>query len=175
MKTKTKNAVNRYLDLQERGFQPSLEEGLHSLIRVKENLSSYTIENAGAYVTAHFHVDGGIINSNEVGKCDYLVLLRKEPEKNKWVEIFVELKGIDYVHSLEQIVATIENSIFRKMQGGVRFARVSYRHSTLSSGLQHKARQLRSKIENQLKCQFEENSSRSMSESADSIWRKSGI
>ena len=49
-----------------------------------------------------YHIDGGLISSNDTDKCDYGIYTDDD-----WL-ILVELKGCGYDHALEQINTTID-------------------------------------------------------------------
>ena len=49
-----------------------------------------------------YKIDGGILTSNEIKKCDYGVYTEQD------VLYLIELKGSDYCHALDQIMSTID-------------------------------------------------------------------
>ena len=59
------------------------------------------------------------VSTSEKGKT-----YRVKFVKVKWIEIFVELKGKDVVHAVEQLKATIENPIFQHRTVDQRWARI---------------------------------------------------
>ena len=70
-----------------------------------------------------FQVDGYIIKTDV--KCDKLVMVRvlTEPEE-AWIQIFVELKGHDAIHGMEQLLATAKNPTLTSFTNRVRKARL---------------------------------------------------
>lgn len=75
------------------------------IAKCEENGKSYSIENKSCdYRITLFRVDEGIIRGNDLCKCDYFYHFVKN-EKN--YIIFVELKGKDIMHAIEQIYNTI--------------------------------------------------------------------
>lgn len=65
----------------------------------------YVIQNPEKVPVVKFHMDGGIIRDEKnVVKCDYLVGIKDE--KNP-TAIFVELKGKNIHHALEQIEGSL--------------------------------------------------------------------
>ena len=82
-------------------------DGQHSIIQVsdKGNPCQWRGNNKSKKRVIKYRVDGGIITSKFESKCDYAV----------WVEgdrlYFIELKGSDYSHALEQIDSTLEKLI----------------------------------------------------------------
>lgn len=61
----------------------------------------YRLENKSSKDIVVYRIDGGLIDDNNVLKCDYGVFT----EDN--VLYFVELKGADYIHALEQLLSTV--------------------------------------------------------------------
>lgn len=49
-----------------------------------------------------YKIDGGILKSNEIIKCDYGIYTEQD------VLFLIELKGSDYNHALDQIISTID-------------------------------------------------------------------
>lgn len=72
-------------------------------ISISENRKKYLLHNDVADFIAVFHVDGGMIQSHEIIKCDNLVL-----DATSMKAIFVELKGTNLAHALEQVNTTID-------------------------------------------------------------------
>ncbi len=62
----------------------------------------YRLYNPKGQEVVFYKIDGGIINNNEVNKCDYGVLT----ENNDF--ILIELKGADLNHAIDQINCTID-------------------------------------------------------------------
>lgn len=59
-------------------------------------------------------MDGNIVK--EGLRCDKLVLVKRSAKNVKpeqWTETFVELKGVDTSHAIEQLRQTLEKPIFR--------------------------------------------------------------
>lgn len=72
-------------------------------ISVSENKKKYLLHNSDGNLIAVFHVDGGMIQGNDVLRCDNLIL-----DVIGMKAIFVELKGTDLSHALVQINSTID-------------------------------------------------------------------
>lgn len=72
------------------------------IVSLKENGRTYVLENDTTEELIVYHIDGGLIRQNDMGKCDYGIY----SEKNNL--ILVELKGSDYNHACGQLVSTIE-------------------------------------------------------------------
>ena len=70
-------------------------------IVLKENKSKINFLNPNQDKILTIKVDGCVISDNETLRCDYALMPSDE------VEIYVELKGSDIVHAVEQIKSTI--------------------------------------------------------------------
>lgn len=77
------------------------------VLREPKESREYRLENKSCKELAVYQIDGGIIISNSVPKCDFGVFT----EDN--VLFLVELKGADYIHALEQMISTIGLLIVR--------------------------------------------------------------
>lgn len=73
-----------------------------SAVVVNENKKKYELKNNGKEI-AVFQVDGEMIKSKEMIKCDSLLYARTGD-----LVILVELKGADLKHGLEQIKNTLD-------------------------------------------------------------------
>ncbi len=65
---------------------------------------------------------GRLINDKAIIKCDKLILI--ETENQKWCEVFVELKGQNITHVIEQLEKTLQNSLFKDANVTEKHARV---------------------------------------------------
>ena len=70
-------------------------------IVLKENRGKITFLNQNQDKILVIKVDGCVITSNEILRCDYALIPCDE------IEIYVELKGSDIVHAVEQLESTI--------------------------------------------------------------------
>ena len=68
------------------------------IVTFEENKKKYVLNNITRDEIVRFHVDGGMFTSNDVQKCDNLAV-----DIDSKIAIFVELKGTDLRHGLEQI------------------------------------------------------------------------
>lgn len=66
----------------------------------EENKKKYTLRNDIGKEIIKYHIDGGMVNDNDVNKCDYGIYTEDE------LLILVELKGRDYQHAVKQILST---------------------------------------------------------------------
>ncbi len=72
-------------------------------ISISENRKKYLLHNDLRNNMAVFHVDGAMVQDKNTIKCDNLVL-----DTIGMKAIFVELKGTDLAHALQQINQTID-------------------------------------------------------------------
>lgn len=90
------------------GFYPEQTLQERKVIVVKENGKGYRLTLEPQKLCTAYQVDGYIIKDGN--KCDKLVLAGVDTDR--WVEIFVELKGRDTEHAIRQLEETVQNSIF---------------------------------------------------------------
>ncbi len=105
-------ASEHYKMLMSKGFHPSQELKERSLVTISEKGKSYKASLPKGYLSAVFHVDGDIIAKGE--RCDaFLVGLHNITKESSGVAAFIELKGVDISHAVDQLEETIKNSLFR--------------------------------------------------------------
>lgn len=71
------------------------------VLREPKESREYRLENKSGKDLVVYQIDGGLIASNAVLKCDFGIYNEDD------VLFFVELKGADYIHALEQLISTI--------------------------------------------------------------------
>lgn len=99
-----------YENLIRKGYETEQALQFRKLVSTQEQGKKYTLSVQGDSPSAVFQVDGYIIKSNL--KCDKLVMVQTSTEPAEtWTQIFVELKGHDSVHGMEQLLATAKNSM----------------------------------------------------------------
>ena len=64
--------------------------------------SEFRLENNSGKEIVVYKIDGGVIDNTNVLKCDFGIFT----EDN--ILYFIELKGTDYIHALEQMLSTID-------------------------------------------------------------------
>ena len=75
-----------------------------SNVACSEKKCRYSLDNPTNIPVIVFHVDGGLVSSDDAClRCDYIYDI-KTP--NKSIVIFIELKGMDYSKALKQIEST---------------------------------------------------------------------
>lgn len=75
-------------------------ESSQKLFTFEEKKSKLTLENVDQVISTKILVDGCAINDETI-RCDYMLLA-------KGIEFYIELKGQDLVHAVDQIKATIK-------------------------------------------------------------------
>lgn len=112
-----------YENLIRKGYETEQVLQSRKQVSTQEQGKKYMLAIQGDFPSAVFQVDGYIIKSNL--KCDKLVMVQTSTEPAEtWTQIFVELKGHDSVHGMEQLLATAKNSIFTSTTNRVRKARL---------------------------------------------------
>ena len=74
----------------------------------------YVLVTTGIEESVVYAVDGNIITSGL--RCDKLILVKRSAsgvEPEQWTESFIELKGVDTVHAINQLRETLKKSIFK--------------------------------------------------------------
>lgn len=97
-------------------YDPTLPLAERSELSLKESQTTYKLSfgKGKRRKSVVYKIDGYIITEGK--KCDYLILARQDivnKDDELWKSIFVELKGTNVIHALEQLDATLSNPIFR--------------------------------------------------------------
>lgn len=112
-----------YNKLLSAGFEPQQQLESRKTVVTQEQGKKYTLAIKNQCPSAVFQVDGYIVKSGR--KCDKLVLVNTDsPSQNEWTEIFVELKGKDAVHGMEQLLSSAKEQIFADPTNKSRRARL---------------------------------------------------
>lgn len=112
-----------YEHLISAGFEPQQPLQIRKTIVTQELGKKYILEVESQYPSTVFQIDGNIIKSGR--KCDKMVLVNTSDTPTKeWVQIFVELKGHDVIHGMEQLLASVSNPSFASPTNKVRKARL---------------------------------------------------
>jgi hypothetical protein len=82
---------------------------------IREKGACYRLEKLGGRENVDYQVDGGLIPKVDTDnpKCDHLLLIRVS--ETEWIHVFIELKGTDVKHGLEQLKATLRHSLFNSL------------------------------------------------------------
>lgn len=94
--------------LEKAGHLPSQQWMVRKDISVSENGKTYNMKLQPAKKCAAYQIDGVIISEGR--KCDKLILVIDDMSN---AAVFVELKGKDISHAIDQLEATFTNDIFR--------------------------------------------------------------
>ena len=112
-----------YENLTLAGYQAEHPLDIRKMVATREQGKKYTLAIQGNLLSAVFQVDGYIIKTGV--KCDRLVMVQTSAEPEEaWTQIFVELKGHDAIHGMEQLLATAKNPTFRSFSNRQRKARL---------------------------------------------------
>ena len=96
------------------GFAPEQTLKIRAKISVSENSKRYILATNGKEESVVYSIDGNIVKNSL--RCDKLVLVKRsarDVKPEQWTEAFVELKGVDTNHAIEQLRHTLKNVIFR--------------------------------------------------------------
>lgn len=113
MATQSDMAKSTHELLQQRGFAAEMPFMSRKTISTKvEQGKKYSVTLSQSLPSVIYQVDKNIIRSGK--KCDRLILIQdsKSEEKEEWKQIFVEQKGTDVRHAIEQLIATIKQPVF---------------------------------------------------------------
>ncbi len=105
-----------------RDFAPLRNEKTCSRLTLKERGCEYRLVLQTPAWCLAYNVDGGIITDTALAKCDRAVYLcNSDGEAAK--SIFVELKGRNVEHAIEQLASTLGHPIFKQNSATKVFAR----------------------------------------------------
>lgn len=109
---KTCGSTNERLTLE--GYAPEQSLQVRAKISVSENGKRYMLTTNGQEESVVYAVDGNIVEEGQ--RCDKLVLVKRSAKNiapEQWTEVFVELKGVDTKHAIDQLRQTLEKAIFK--------------------------------------------------------------
>ena len=113
MGAKNRDANTTHERLQE--LFPDWEHTLkkRDIFSIREKGACYRLEKLGGCENVDYQVDGGLIPKVDTDnpKCDHLLLIRVS--ETEWIHVFIELKGTDVKHGLEQLEATLRHPLFK--------------------------------------------------------------
>lgn len=115
-------------------FEGQPEQGWNKRksISVGERGQVYRAIFSQNYLSAVYAIDGGIIKDYNITKCDKLILL--DFNDQTLFELFVELKGGNIQHAIEQVEATLNNPLFKDFAVKKRQARIIGRKIPSNTG-----------------------------------------
>lgn len=112
--------------------QPEQCWNIRKSVSVGERGQTYRANFQQGFLSAVYAIDGGIIKDKEITKCDKLVLI--DLGNDDLFELFIELKGGNIQHAIEQIEVTLKNELFKDPAVKIRQARVIGRKIPSNTG-----------------------------------------
>lgn len=103
-----------YERLTAEGYIPEQALQVRAKVSVSENGKRYLLATNGSEESVVYAVDGVIVK--EGLRCDKLVLVKqsaKDAKPELWTESFVELKGVDTNHAINQLRETLKKAVFK--------------------------------------------------------------
>lgn len=139
-------------------YVPKYPLAERSELSLKESQTTYKLSfgRSKRRESVVYQIDGYIITAGK--KCDYLILAQQDVA-DTWKSIFVELKGTDVNHALEQLDASLSNPIFRHDSINEVHARIvakSFPANTANSEFEKARRKFKTKYKS---CSFKQVSS----------------
>jgi hypothetical protein len=114
MKEDKKTYGSTHERLTSEGYIPEQTLQFRAKISVSENGKRYLLTTGGKEESVVYAVDGNIVTDGQ--RCDKLVLVKrsaKDVTPEQWTESFVELKGVDTNHAIDQLRQTLKKAIFK--------------------------------------------------------------
>lgn len=114
MKEEQKTYHSTHERLTTEGYAPEQVLQIRAKVSVSENGKRYLLTTNGKEESVVYAVDGDIVK--EGLKCDKLLLVKrsaKDAKPEQWTEAFVELKGVDTKHAIDQLRQTLKKAIFK--------------------------------------------------------------
>jgi hypothetical protein len=122
-----------------------------SKIVCKENKTEITFHNPMGKTVEKIKIDGGVITDNTIKKCDYLVSCLDIK-----IAILVELKGNKVTDAIEQLSATLDNTIIKAaINGYTKYAYAVVAHGSLVPKINTKIQNDKARFGNQKQCRLE--------------------
>lgn len=112
--------------------QPEQGWNKRKSISVGERGQTYRAVFSQEYLSAVYGIDGGVIKDRHIVKCDKLILV--DLGHLSLFELFVELKGGNIQHAIEQVEATLKNPLFKDPAVKKRQARIIGRKIPSNTG-----------------------------------------
>ncbi len=117
-----KHAPETLISAKLKDYEAESPLGERKIVSTKEKGKAYRVKLSEVKPNAVYTIDGNIIKQGN--RCDKLVLIQSDKPQNKWLEIFVELKGKGVDHAIEQLKATVDKPIFQHRTIEKRWARI---------------------------------------------------
>lgn len=101
-------ASERRVRLDSLGINPDKGPSPMKRVSVTEKGVNYNVEIEGANIVITYPIDGVAIKEGQ--RCDKFITVLNE---DSGVAVFLELKGCDISHAIDQLESTIKNPLFR--------------------------------------------------------------
>lgn len=114
MKEEKKTYGSTHELLTAKGYIPEQISQIRAKVSVSENGKRYLLATSDERESVVYAVDGDIIKEGQ--RCDKLVLVKrsaKDVKPEQWTEAFVELKGVDTNHAINQLRQTLKKALFK--------------------------------------------------------------
>lgn len=112
--------------------QPEQRWNKRKSVSVGERGQTYRVVLSKECMSAVYGIDDGVIKDLRVLKCDKLILV--DLDNLALFELFVELKGGNIQHAIEQVEATLTNPLFKDPAVKERQARIIGRKIPSNTG-----------------------------------------
>lgn len=113
MPTQMNKDKSTHENLVAANFVAEQSMAVRKMLSTKEKGKKYLLELSENSLSVVYQVDNYIIKDRQKSKCDKLVLVQPDAAVDRWVEVFVELKGTDAVHGMEQLLGTAQEALFQ--------------------------------------------------------------
>ena len=90
--------------LKAEGYEPEQDLQIRSKVSVSEKGKRYLLATSGKKESVVYAVDGKLV---------LVKYSAKEAKPEQWTEAFIELKGVDTNHAIEQLRQTLKKFIFK--------------------------------------------------------------
>lgn len=114
MKEEKKTYESTHELLSAEGYIPEQTLQIRAKVSVSENGKRYLLAMGSKRESVVYALDGDVIKEGQ--RCDKLVLVKRsvrDVKPEQWTETFVELKGVDTKHAIDQLRQTLKKAIFK--------------------------------------------------------------
>ncbi|MDO5525299.1 MAG: hypothetical protein Q4F85_04375 [Prevotella sp.] len=114
MKEEKKTYGSTHGLLTAEGYTPEQTLQIRAKVSVSEKGKRYLLVTGSKRESVVYALDGYIVKEGQ--RCDKLVLVKrsaKDVKPEQWTETFVELKGVDTNHAIDQLRQTLKKALFK--------------------------------------------------------------
>lgn len=114
MKEEKKTYGSTHELLTAEGYTPEQTLQIRAKVSVSEKGKRYLLATGSKRESVVYALDGYIVKEGQ--RCDKLVLVKrsaKDVKPEQWTETFVELKGVDTNHAIDQLRQTLKKALFK--------------------------------------------------------------